>query len=179
MNVTAIKYRAAGLCSCGRHVENGYKQCASCLARQRKNRINRLKRYTEAGLCLFCGQPAVQRTDNMPGKQTGRTNKTLCDVCKLRERERHKTMKDAAFNAYGGYCCNCCGETVVEFLQIDHVNNDGALHRRKINNSNCSSNLYRWLKRNDYPLGFQVLCANCNIGKHLNGGICPHKKVVQ
>jgi len=25
------------------------------------------------------------------------------------------------------------------------------------------------------PAGFQVLCFNCNIGKQLNDGTCPHQ----
>jgi hypothetical protein len=31
------------------------------------------------------------------------------------------------------------------------------------------------LRKNGFPEGFQVLCANCNIGRHINGGICPHE----
>ena len=31
-----------------------------------------------------------------------------------------------------------------------------------------------WLKRNDYPPGFQVLCHNCNWAKHALGR-CPHQ----
>ena len=34
---------------------------------------------------------------------------------------------------------------------------------------------YRWLKRNNFPEGFQVLCFNCNCGKEINKGVCPHK----
>ncbi len=33
-----------------------------------------------------------------------------------------------------------------------------------------------WLKANNFPPGFQTLCHNCNIGKHRNKGICPHKQ---
>ena len=34
--------------------------------------------------------------------------------------------------------------------------------------------MYGWLRRNSYPEGFQVLCHNCNLGKKINGGVCPH-----
>jgi hypothetical protein len=34
---------------------------------------------------------------------------------------------------------------------------------------------YQWLIRNAYPPGFQVLCWNCNAGRHINGGTCPHQ----
>lgn len=30
-----------------------------------------------------------------------------------------------------------------------------------------------WLKKNDYPKGFQILCHNCNMSKGFYG-YCPH-----
>jgi hypothetical protein len=81
--------------------------------------------------------------------------------------------KDAAFEAYGGYICRCCGETHKLFLDLDHINNDGAKHRRD-NNLTAGNQLYIWLRTNNYPPGFQVLCSNCNRGKFRNGGVCPH-----
>jgi len=67
--------------------------------------------------------------------------------------------------------CACCGEIHIEFLSIDHINNDGAEHRKKIG----KGELYSWLKKNKYPEGFQVLCMNCNISKG-HYGYCPHQK---
>jgi hypothetical protein len=32
-----------------------------------------------------------------------------------------------------------------------------------------------WLKRNNFPSGYRVLCMNCNHGRKRNGGICPHE----
>jgi hypothetical protein len=65
--------------------------------------------------------------------------------------------------------CDCCGEGTYEFLSIDHVNGDGGAHRKQIGRGS----LYTWLKRNDWPSGFRVLCHNCNqaIGHY---GVCPH-----
>lgn len=85
---------------------------------------------------------------------------------------KHHAHKDLVFKAYGGYVCACCGETELAFLCIDHINNDGAEHRRKIKRRV----IYRWLVANGFPPGYQVLCANCNQGKQLNGGVCPHQK---
>lgn len=72
---------------------------------------------------------------------------------------------------YGGDppVCACCGTGHLEFLSMDHINGDGAAHRRLIGRSS----LYRWLEQNDYPEGFRVLCFNCNcaIGFY---GYCPH-----
>jgi len=35
--------------------------------------------------------------------------------------------------------------------------------------------LYSWLKKNNFPKGFQVLCMNCNFAKGKLGK-CPHQK---
>ena len=85
------------------------------------------------------------------------------------------TVKVEAFNTYGGPICICCGETEMDFLSIEHRNGDGAEHRRKIGRVN----MYSWLKANDYPqgLGLEVLCMNCQTGRRLNSGRCPHEKV--
>jgi hypothetical protein len=60
----------------------------------------------------------------------------------------------------------------LRFLTVDHINNDGAEHRRKIGAGICS--LYWWLKKNHFPDGFQILCYNCNGARARNNGVCPH-----
>jgi len=66
--------------------------------------------------------------------------------------------------------CACCGENLgIEILTIDHIKG------RKKNDTKSGEQLYRYLKRNDYPEGFQVLCFNCNAAKGLFG-ICPHQE---
>lgn len=87
-------------------------------------------------------------------------------------------VRRAVFNAYGGHKCVCCGETERKFLTLDHVNNDGAEHRVKIAGKRTASGwqTYYWLYRNGFPSGLQVLCMNCNFGKRMNNGVCPHKE---
>ena len=82
------------------------------------------------------------------------------------------------FNAYGGIRCACpkCplhGGADPRFLTMDHINGDGAKHRRETQGTHT----YRWLKKNGFPLGFQVLCYNCNCAKRL-GDHCPHLDLV-
>ena len=55
-------------------------------------------------------------------------------------------------------CCRC-GFTDIRALSIDHINGGGTNHRKVLNRSGES--FYRWLKMNNYPEGFQVLCMNC------------------
>jgi hypothetical protein len=92
-------------------------------------------------------------------------------------RKKRTRIKEAVFAAYGGYKCNCCGETEQNFLSIDHVFNNGAEHRRSITGKRHSAgyHTYIWLVKNNFPAGFQVLCMNCQHGKRMNKGICPHK----
>lgn len=86
-------------------------------------------------------------------------------------------IKEAVFAAYGGYVCACCGESERKFLTLDHINNDGAAFRMKIAGKRAASGYttYVWLARNSFPSGYQVLCMNCNYGKQMNKGVCPHK----
>jgi len=92
------------------------------------------------------------------------------------EANRRQKVREAVFNAYGGFRCACCDESEPMFLTIDHVNNDGAEHRKKLKSKIGKSGtaFFDWLKRNNFPSGFQVLCRNCNWGKHVNHGTCPH-----
>lgn len=79
---------------------------------------------------------------------------------------RRKQMKDAAFNAYGGYQCVHCKESDPVVLTLDHVNNDGAQHRKNLGNKG-GTEFFEVLRRENYPSGFQVLCRNCNWRKHI------------
>jgi hypothetical protein len=72
---------------------------------------------------------------------------------------------------YGGKCA-CCGTDDLEVLSIDHINNDGATHRRELR-ARGERFSYNWLKKNGYPPGFQPLCMNCNSAKG-HWGECPH-----
>jgi hypothetical protein len=71
-----------------------------------------------------------------------------------------------------GESCACCSETQVKFLTIDHIKGGGNKHRKEIKNAS----LYRWLKKNGYPKGFQTLCWNCNCSKG-HWGECPHAEI--
>ena len=104
------------------------------------------------------------------------------EVAAIRAAESAKTKRnndrcrDEVFEAYGGYKCNCCEETERMFLSIDHVNNDGAEERKSGKYSGSGTAFYTWLRKNNFPFGYQVLCMNCQIGKHKNGGVCPHQQ---
>ena len=97
------------------------------------------------------------------------------ETLRLRNKVSHKNTKFEVLSHYSNGIpkCNCCGETIIDFLSIDHINNDGNIHRKEIHKNGIS--FYFWLKKNNYPEGFQVLCMNCQFGKKCNSGICTHK----
>ena len=67
--------------------------------------------------------------------------------------------------------CNCPGhvETCIELLAIDHKKK-----RTKKEKGLTGKSFYKYLKENNYPEGYQVLCFSCNFVKELYNGKCPH-----
>lgn len=96
------------------------------------------------------------------------------DASLKRMKDYNERLKDEVFTFYGGYTCKCCGETERKFLTIDHIDGGGNDHRR----SEMGGGTYicRWIKKNNFPSLFQVLCYNCNLGKSRNNNICPHQE---
>lgn len=157
-NRLRARRKAAGICTgCGKNkVEKGC-LCPLCKEyRQRRNASIRI-----AGQCFRCAKP------NENGKK-------LCDDCLAAKKIHNAKYKQMVIDAYGGRCA-CCGEDNQIFLSIDHINNDGNEHRAA--GVGCGNKFYQWLVRNNFPKdNFQLLCFNCNLGKRVNGGICPHQQ---
>lgn len=149
-----------------------YGHCEEAMSNQQTKEYNKnwkkqLRINCKAkGLCIDC--PVANKQPALP-------NKLRCQTCTDRMAEITKKWyldtKIEVFNKYGNECI-CCGESNLKFLTIDHINQDGAEHRKQ---DPSSVTLYRWLKKHNYPDGFQVMCFNCNMGRNINGGICPHK----
>lgn len=87
--------------------------------------------------------------------------------------KRYAMTKRAKVLNHYGRICRCCGESNVRFLTIDHVHSDGHVQRKE---HGSGLDFYRWIIKNNFPDDLQTLCFNCNIGRALNGGICPHKE---
>ena len=137
-------------------------------------------------LCHICG---AELTDAnwLPSRKKQR--KLICRDCSRRKnqvrlkryRENHRNYVNAwarksrrlqKYNIILYYSpsgrCQCKGENCwhegeclvsdVEVLSIDHINGGGNKHRKEVG---FGTTFYQWLKRNNYPKGFQVLCMNC------------------
>jgi hypothetical protein len=99
-----------------------------------------------------------------------------CRACSNERKKafsRNQRLTCLTHYSNGTLRCACCREQGLHFLCIDHVNNDGAEHRRSIGGA-VGNTFFAWLVRHNFPEGFQVLCYNCNNGKRVHDGVCPH-----
>ncbi len=99
----------------------------------------------------------------------------ICNTCNNRHQRAYKTRnKKLVFDHYG-YICVCCGENNTLFLSIDHIDNDASADKWSNGKRITGWLLYAKIIRDGYPDGYQTLCMNCNWGKRMNEGVCPHK----
>ena len=152
--LTTAHFYASPMTSSGFHGK-----CKKCFA------IDNHRRYTES--------PERQEQNRKNAREYYKQNTE-----RVREyaRQHNKDLRLAALNAYSDNDpkCACCGERQIEFLAIDHINGGGNEHRRSIG-CGSGSQTYTWLKTNNYPEGFRVLCHNCNQAMG-NYGKCPHEQ---
>jgi hypothetical protein len=101
----------------------------------------------------------------------GRKNKARCRSChRLSSMHDSAMVKVDVLAHYGPQgvlrCCwPGCSIDDVDMLSLDHINNDGAAHRRKTNTS--GTHFYRQLRAAKFPSGFQTLCHNHQWKKEL------------
>ncbi len=157
-------------------------RCKRCVATYNKARFRamnearrtRRRSLKQDGICVSCGKRPISKPQS----------ESFCSDClayrRANDRKYRSKVRDALFDIYGGRICSCCGETEDKFLSFDHVQEDGAEHRRLLGREGASNgtltSLYRDLRKAGFPPVLQVLCHNCNMGKHLNGGTCPHEE---
>jgi hypothetical protein len=88
----------------------------------------------------------------------------LRGICRTCEAAAYASVRDEVFQYYGGDQPKCagCGIDDQRLLTIDHVESNGATHRRELN----GLPIYKALKRDGFPPGYQLLCWNCNALKY-------------
>ncbi len=89
-------------------------------------------------------------------------------------RGRNYELRLAVIAAYGSKC-ECCEEDRLVFLAIDHI--DGAVPEAAVTGGGKlgGHHLYRLLESQGWPLGYRVLCHNCNQATS-HGRVCPHQE---
>lgn len=123
--------------------------------------------------CSRCGvsYPANQNYFYLQGGKL----KARCRDCTIKavapiSSKNRIALRLEVLRSYGGQDprCQCCGESHLEFLEIDHINGGGRQDRKK------NDNIYHRLKRAGFPPGFRVLCSNCNFSRGRYSR-CPHQ----
>lgn len=151
---TTAKRKAAGLCTqCGKPAKAG---CSLCQKHIDERSVTSSRHYAQrkaAGTCCYC------KHDPEPGG-------TMCADHLEQTRQQRQTLRLEVMEAYGGAKCAHCGETELRFLEIDHIEGGGGKHAREIGGG--GHNMYQWLKRNNFPSGFRVLCRPCNSKAHVD-----------
>lgn len=86
-----------------------------------------------------------------------------------RHRDKLKLSVISKYGKGGKPICMICGFDDIRALCIDHILNNGAAERKSIKDKYFAGALFhRWLRENEYPKGYQVLCANCNLIKEID-----------
>jgi hypothetical protein len=160
--------------------------CSSSCWRNSSDIKRTLSRYRpkSTGLCTVCRirrpeNPKESRCNQCHARQTrdarARPYKTVF-VRNGKSLRRITTLRQQVLRFYSRTFiprCACCAEDEQRFLTLDHVNNDGYKDR-----SISTASLYKRLVKLGFPDGYKVLCSNCNSGRALNGGVCPHVQSV-
>ena len=126
-----------------------------------------LKRFYDKrranGLCIRCGKPAA-----LPRRH--------CEACgqKLSTAncQRLQEWRTKVIQGYGGKC-KCCGESIREFLSIDHVAYRACEEKKKLGRYLTTTEICQKILRENFPDTYQILCYNCNMSLGILG-YCPH-----
>jgi hypothetical protein len=154
------------------------KRCTQCGKRKRVSEFYFVKaRNKERAECKECSS---LRAANWAKDHRDRVNKTARkwrrnNPEKVKEVSRKNSIKRKQiciihYGKNGG--CVCCGETELCFLTIDHIKDNGAKDKKKYG---PGERLRYWMIIKDkFPKGLQTLCFNCQWGKRIHKGFCPH-----
>lgn len=149
--------KANGLCmSCGKQSPmEGKTICQDCSVKMTKVSADRYHARREAGKCNYCDN------DPVPGS-------TMCQyhLDKTQEQRERNRLDVIAYYTDGANMCQNCGFDDITFLEIDHKDGGGKNHVKEIG-VGSGSGLVGWIKANNYPEGFRILCRTCNAAAHV------------
>ena len=77
----------------------------------------------------------------------------------------------------GNIRCECCGIDDIDFLTLDHIQNDGAKEKKELSNGQGGEWLYAKIIKNKSKVSherYRILCFNCNSARGAMG-VCPHE----
>lgn len=174
----------SGLIHCGGYcvyhygtiIRNGRNKCKLCEQPSVGKGLcslhyQRLKRHNNPETII--SNPNPLPTCSIQGCNRNHSAKGLCQTHYMQVYNLERRKLVIGHYSGGTMKCLCCGESIILLLTIDHENDNGSEQRQE--GIGSGQDLVNWIIKNNFPLGFQVMCFSCNSGRYLNGGICPHK----
>lgn len=185
------KKKEAGICQmsgCNNPAKATSSLCEECTVKMREPTQRKYAKRRKERQCVRCGKPSgdAARCPECAAEAAGEAMayyykrkedhvcvvclrkleegdpRVLCDECRQTGCDKWRESKMATFAHYGGPVCAGCGEDEVAVLEVDHIGGGGNLHRKVIG----LGGIHRWLRDNDYPPGYRVLCPTCNKKAH-------------
>lgn len=151
--------RQKGFCDvCGLPTNTEKLTCEKCRQIRLEKEKARIEKYKITNQCICCGK-----------KKSEEEKYQFCDKCRLKKKIKRQEIRQTIFDHYGQKCnCSCgCNVTNPNHLTLDHIENNGAEHRKQVGKSEF---FYRWVIKNNFPDDLQILCFNCNCAKSNYGG---------
>lgn len=132
------------------------------------HQIEHTERNEEGKRWCSCCEKWLDEKEFQKNKKTTDGLHPYCKECrKFLSLERREIERIIALQIYSNrhMKCEICGNENIDILTIDHVDGGGYKHRK---DNSIKGQFVRWLKRNNYPKGYRVLCWNCNHKERLN-----------
>ena len=133
------------------------------------------KGLPDSDVLVYCSNCNSGGQTNMEYVRKNSTSKK-----NIKSRDASRILKSKVFSGFSKKIsnsdvpiCACCGVNQINFLTLDHI--DG----REEQDKDKGKEFYRKLlaeyaKKGKWREGLQVLCSNCNTGKH-DKKECPHE----
>ncbi len=145
-------------------------RCTECKKRKTLSGFYEKKNGKYKAACKVCeiARSTAWANDNpekrkASSKRWRKNNPERAIEVSQRNHAKRKRLCMEYYGENGG--CVCCGETELSFLTMDHIKDNGAEERLR----------YWMIIRDNFPKGLQTLCFNCQWGKRINKGFCPHR----
>jgi hypothetical protein len=140
-------------------------------AYQRRGRKNNPQKHLEIQAAWRTKTPDKQKhkQDNWNKSEVGKQRKKQwqqdnLEKVRLLSKLRRQRIRSAILDAYGNRCTTCGFNLDVRALDLDHINNDGAEERKRLQTSTINEYVFK----NNFPDTYQLLCRNCNWIKYLD-----------
>lgn len=136
---------------------------------------------SQRGHYHICNTCQYQRQKHQPCREISHLRpyhneyrKSHHEQIKLSQQKQRRKVKTEIISHYSpNLSCVRCGFNDIRALSIDHIDGGGKRQKEEIGVSRIGGiGFYRWLIRNNFPEGFQVLCMNCQFIKRIENHEC-------